>query len=962
MTPCIDAVRAAAGNLEDREIAEIFELLRGRAKELMAREGALGMEQATLRAADELGKQAQHAALIEKRNALLNLRRRGEIVSFVRGSFADRPDLGIESLLVGTNLARQGSRMSVAAEQKALGDAYIGGFIHDLESQDLVAILAKGDSDVDIADALWKIGTKQDTSKLNDQVVSIARTIQKYQEAARIDANRAGANIGNLPGYIARQSHDGEKIGSAGFDKWLEEIQPRLDARTFDDVANPAQFLRGVYDGLVSGDHLKAPGDKPANGFKGPANIAKKISQERVLHFKDGVAWHEYNTMFGTGNLRESVLRGLDMAGQNTAIMRRLGTNPEANLNMAMDILAEDVRKSGDPKALTNFNAARGNMIANRFAEVSGATRIPGSAWGARVSANVRAWQSLSKLGGALLSSFTDLPVAASEMRYQGKSFLGALGEMTAGLAKGRGSLEQREILSSFGVYGDAMRGEIMRRFSADDSVGGKMSRGMSLFFKLNGLSWWTDANKASAGLMMAHNLAQNKGRAWGTMDAGLRRTLGLYDLDAGKWDLLRGMDTRMADGRDYMTTDGIDSIPEDRILDYLGRKPVAGPGRTDAYGKRATDRGEPAIPEGMIRMYHGSASHGRTDGPAWFSTDRNYAANYRQGAELQYVDMPADRINGIADPDDYGQTVEKGHTVNYQFDSAETGIRKVMGKDSPLMLSSTDRAAVREFREGLERSLRAYVNDRVSYAVLEPDARTRSIMNQGTRPGTIMGELNRFMTQFKSFPAAYMQKTLGRELYGRGYAPTPLGEGYRGSKDLIAALRNGNGERLAMMQLVLWTTAFGYLSMSAKDAVKGRQPRPPNDYKTWMAAMTQGGGFGIMGDFMFGEVSRFGNKPLETLAGPTLGTAANALDLWAKIRSGDDAASSALRLAQNNTPFLNLFYTRIAMDHLFLWSVQEAMNPGSLRRTEQRIQKENGQKFLVKPSQSYLDPLGIAR
>ena len=849
MTPCIDAVRAAAGNLEDREISEIFELLRGRAKELMAREGALGMEQATLRAADELGKQAQHAALIERRNALLNLRRRGEIVSFVRGNFADRPDLGIESLLVGTNLARQGSRLSVAAEQKALGDAYISGLIHDLERQDLTAILAKGDSDVDIADALWKIGTEQDTSKLNDQVVSIARTIQKYQEAARIDANRAGANIGNLPGYIARQSHDGEKIGSAGFDKWREEILPRLDPRTFDDVSNPDQFLRGVYDGLVSGDHLKAPSDAPANGFKGPANIAKKVSQERVLHFKDGVAWHEYNTMFGTGNLRESVLRGLDMAGQNTGIMRRLGTNPESNLNMAMDILAEDVRKSGDPKSLTNFNDARRGMLANRFAEVSGATRIPGNATQARVAANVRAWQSLSKLGGALLSSFADLPVAASEMRYQGKSFLGSLGEMTAGLVKGRGSLEQREILSSFGVYGDSMRGEIMRRFSADDSVGGKMSRGMSLFFKLNGLSWWTDANKASAGLMMAHNLAQNKGRAWGTIDTGLRRTLELYDLDAGKWDLLRGMDTRMADGRDYMTTDGIPGIADERISAYLV-----------SQGRKVSD------------------------------------------------------------------------------------------------------AAIRETREGLDRSLRTYVNDRVSYAVLEPDARTRSIMNQGTRPGTIMGDLNRFMTQFKSFPAAYMQKTLGRELYGRGYAPTPLGEGYRGSKDLIAALRNGNGERLAMAQLMLWTTAFGYLSMSAKDAVKGRQPRPADDPKTWIAAMTQGGGFGIMGDFMFGEVSRFGNKPLETLAGPTLGTAANVIDLWAKVRSGDDAASSALRLAQNNTPFLNLFYTRIAMDHLFLWSVQEAMNPGSLRRTERRIQQESGQKFLVRPSQSYLDPLGIAR
>ena len=849
MNPCIDAVRAAAGDLEDQELVEIFELLRGRTKEIMAREGALGMEQASLRAADELGRQAQQAALIERRNALINLRRRSEIVSFVRNNFADRPDLGIESLLVGTNLARQGSRLSVAAEQKALGDAYIGGLIHDLEAKDLTAVLANGGSDVDIADALWKIGNDLDTSKLNDQVVDIARTIQKYQEAARIDANRAGASIGKIPGYIARQSHDSEKIGAAGFDKWAADILPHLDPKTFDGAANETSFLRGVYNGLVTGNHLKSPDAPKPNGFKGPANIAKKISQERVLHFKDGVAWHEYNQQYGTGNLREAVLRGLDLSGQNTAIMRRLGTNPEANLEMAMDVIASDLDKAGDTTASTNFKTARETMLKNRFAEVSGQTRIPGNAWAARISANVRAWQSLSKLGGALLSSFTDLPVAASEMRYQGKSFLGSLGEMTAGLVKGRGSLEQKEILSSFGVYADSMRGEIMRRFSADDSVGGKMSRGMSLFFKLNGLSWWTDANKASAGLMMAHNLAQNKGRAWGTLDANYRRALELYDLDAGKWDLLRSMDTRLADGRDYMTTDGIADIPAEKIGAYL-----------EGQGRKVSD------------------------------------------------------------------------------------------------------AAIREAREGLERSLRAYVNDRVSYAVLEPDARTRSIMNQGTRPGTIPGDLLRFVTQFKSFPAAYMQKTLGRELYGRGYAPTPLGQGYRGSKDLISALRNGNGEKLGLAQLLLWTTAFGYLSMASKDTVKGRQPRPADDPKTWIAAMVQGGGFGIFGDYLFGEASRFGNRPLESVAGPALSTAASTIDLWNKIRSGDDAAASSFNLALNNTPFLNLFYTRIALNHLFLYSVQEAMNPGSLRRTEQRIQKENGQQFLIRPSQNYADPLGIAR
>lgn len=849
ISPCADAVRAAAGDMESNEIQEIFQLLRGRTQEIMAREGALSSEQAALRAADELAKQAEHASIIEKRNALINVRARARLVAFVRDQFSDRADLGVESFLVGTNLARQGARLSVAAEQKALGDAYIGGLLADLDRADLTGVLARGDSDQDIADALWRIGKDQDTKDLNPQVVEIARLIQKYQEGARIDANRAGASIGKLPGYIARQSHDSEKIGVAGFERWAQEILPRLDSATFREGGDPTVFLKGVYDGLVSGDHLKSKADTKPNGFRGPANLAKKISQERVLHFKDGVAWHEYNQLFGTGNLREAVLRGLDLSGQNTALMRRLGTNPEANLNMAMDIIKEDVRKSGDAAALTNFNDARRGVIENRFKEVSGQTRIPGNATQARVAANVRAWQSLSKLGGALLSSFTDLPVAASEMRYQGQSFLGSLAEMGAGLLKGRGSAEQRQILSAYGVYADSMRGEIMRRFSADDSMGGKMSRGMSHFFRLNGLSWWTDANKASAGLMMAHHLAQNKGKAWGSLNGDFKRALGLYDLDAGKWDLLREMDTRMADGRDYMTPDGIAGISDERIAQYL------------ADAKRPVSVG-----------------------------------------------------------------------------------------------------AVREVRQDLERNLRAYVNDRVTYAVLEPDARTRSIMSQGTQPGTVPGDLLRFITQFKSFPAAYMQKTLGRELYGRGYTPTALGNNFRGGRDLVQALRNGNGERLALAQLLLWTTAFGYLSMASKDVAKGREPRPADDPKTWVAAMVQGGGFGIFGDYLFGEANRFGNTALESAAGPTLGTAADLINLWARAKEGDDTAATALRLAQNNTPFMNLFYTRIAMDHLFLYSVQEAMNPGSLRRTEQRIEQTNGQHFLVRPSQSYMDPLGIAR
>jgi hypothetical protein len=85
----------------------------------------------------------------------------------------------------------------------------------------------------------------------------------------------------------------------------------------------------------------------------------------------------------------------------------------------------------------------------------------------------------------------------------------------------------------------------------------------------------------------------------------------------------------------------------------------------------------EPPINEGMIRLYHGSAEPGRYTGPAWFSTNREYAQNYREGAELQYVDVPTEWVNAKADPDNYGQTPDKGFTFNVELDSDFTGVRK---------------------------------------------------------------------------------------------------------------------------------------------------------------------------------------------------------------------------------------------------------------------------------------------
>src|SRR5690606_5059103 len=152
---CINTIQAAAKaagrELNEQEMVELVDGLQQRIKALRAADEMLGAEDAALKAADDLSAESLQAAKLEKRNAAINARRRLEAIGYIRSTWSDRPDLGLESFLVGTNVARAGARRSVAAEQKQLSNAYIAGFLNDMEQADLLPFLTRGDNDSEIA-------------------------------------------------------------------------------------------------------------------------------------------------------------------------------------------------------------------------------------------------------------------------------------------------------------------------------------------------------------------------------------------------------------------------------------------------------------------------------------------------------------------------------------------------------------------------------------------------------------------------------------------------------------------------------------------------------------------------------------------------------------------------------------------------------------------------------------------
>lgn len=831
LTDCIEAITKAAGReLGEAETKQLSRELERRARAMRASDTALSFEDAALKAADDLGKSLELAAAIEKRNAAINLKKRTDAVTFVNQSFAGNPALGLQSLLTGTQRARVGARRSVAAEQEQLRGYYLGGLLADLERTGALSMLTSGAIDRDVSRALWRLDDAEpDVTGLMPEAVEVAKVIRKWQEVARVDANKAGAWVGKLPGYIVRQSHDMWEIRRAGFEAWKAEILPKLDLqRMAVDVDDVDEYLREVYTGLATGQHLKSTPSEKAGAFKGPANLAKKVSQDRVLHFKDADAWFDYNAKFGAKNLRESLFDGLMRAAESTGLMRRLGTNPGANFDAIVADLSKGLRS--DPEKLAKFSGSIGSAeapgaVRNRLLQVDGSLRIPVNQMLARASSAFRSIETMSRLGGAVISSFSDIPVYASEMRYQGRGFLSGMAEAFRAVLGGKPKGEQREILSSLGVTFDSMVGDITRYGAHDDAAPGRLARATQMFFKLNLQQWWTDSLLGAAALSMSHDLGQQLGKAHAELRPELQRVLGLYGITERDWRALNTTTARVAeDGRAYLTPEHALQIRDDAV---------------------------------------------------------------------------------------------------------------------PVKPTKNITKARNAYRTELEGKLRAFYTDRTRTAVLHPDAETTALMRQGTRAGTVSGEAARFIGQFKSFSISYLQKIIGREVYGRG-ADT-LGE----------ALRNGHGEMTGLANIVLWSTAFGYAAMTTKDLIKGRNPRDTKDPKTWAAAMTQGGGLGIYGDFLFGEANRFGGGLLSTVAGPAAGTVNDVFDLYQRVKSGDDVAAQAFRVGINNTPFVNLFYTRTALDYLLLYRIQEALNPGYLRRMQRRVERENKQTFWLPPSEA---------
>lgn len=197
-------------------------------------------------------------------------------------------------------------------------------------------------------------------------------------------------------------------------------------------------------------------------------------------------------------------------------------------------------------------------------------------------------------------------------------------------------------------------------------------------------------------------------------------------------------------------------------------------------------------------------------------------------------------------------------------------------------------------------------------FAVPAADITTRAMMNSIAPKGTFHGEIVRSALLFKSFGISMLLQQARRIMEQSG----------------------PNAARYAA-GLVIGTTLTGALAMQLKNLASGKDPQQMDNPPFWGAAILQGGGFGIFGDFIQSSESRFGGGFAQTLAGPLVSDADN-------IRLAAQSAHpgwALARVAKSELPGQSLWYSKLAFDRLVTDQIQEALDP-SYRQSWDRMKK----------------------
>ncbi|HCT7665685.1 TPA: hypothetical protein PIT97_002100 [Klebsiella quasipneumoniae subsp. similipneumoniae] len=570
---CINAVQQAASrrltqqeikNIEDRIYRNMRQLARNDPASWRAMTDAERLRRAGQLAANEL----TNEAALKKRRVALTIAARQRLDAFIKTYQGKDGKLEALNRTIAFHADGKSNFLSVESRGKATRDYALSQIQEAFEAVD-PRFFHLFEDEASVRDLVYEM-RGQDTG--NVRAKKGAKAWAGVTELLRQRFNDAGGDIGYLENWGIPQHHSMEKVGRVPQDKWVSDVIGKLDRKYYikDDGqlmsdAELTTFLGEAYNTIATGglNKLSDAGMRISGARSNRGNASRQI------HFKDADSYLEYQREYGDRSLWEVMVGHLEGISKDIALVETYGPNPDHVFRSILDeVTAEQAtanpERTGRIKRLANSTENLYNFIA-------GKTQPIANPHIARWSDNIRNWMVASRLGSALLASFSDLGTMYMSAKVanipMNRLFMNQLEAMNPAnrteLARARRA----------GLAMESLLGSVNRW--AMDNMGPSVSRwAATAVMRASGLTAWTDAHKRAYGVTMMGSLGEVVSRApdlrsLDDSDFRILKSKGITEQDFSVWKLAQQED--WGNGNTTMLTpESIMRIPDAAVM-HLG-------------------------------------------------------------------------------------------------------------------------------------------------------------------------------------------------------------------------------------------------------------------------------------------------------------------------------------------------------------------------------------------------------
>jgi hypothetical protein len=328
-----------------------------------------------------------------------------------------------------------------------------------------------------------------------------AKAWKDTTDALRKQFNAAGGDVGKLDNWGLPQHHSQMKVANAGRDAWVKAIMPMLDRSKYvkEDGqaltdAELATFLGHAWETIATNGINKLD----PSGVRGSGMRANRNAESRQIHFKDPESYLEYQQQFGERDLYSVMVSHVSGIAKDIALVETFGPNPDFAYRHFRDSMLQ-AEAGADPKTLGKLTE-RATKLDGLYDWVSGRTLPVANEWLARGFDTLRSWLVASRLGSAVITSFSDEATLFLTAHVNNLPEMQVLRNELAALNPANRA--ELQMARRAGLALDTLIGEL-NRFGQDTLGSSFSSKVATATMRLSGLNAMTDARKRAFGVTM---------------------------------------------------------------------------------------------------------------------------------------------------------------------------------------------------------------------------------------------------------------------------------------------------------------------------------------------------------------------------------------------------------------------------------------------------------------------------